>query len=257
VTRAILFAAIGGLCLLPLGAGAQELGSSVAATTKPAHSLMDRRQAARVREGLGTFRPGDKALDEPLTPQDKADIEKFMTTYSPERWNRFQDIPEDRKTHLEKLIRVKMRQLQRTKEEDPQIYELQIKRLPIEDQMFALGWQLKHEEPREPKNGELHKKLKETVKQFVESSIEERRIRLERQQENLQQMQARVTDESSKIKDIANNKDQWIERGISSIENDGGEAFRGMAAPGWPHRQRESTGPATEPSADSGAVASQ
>jgi hypothetical protein len=203
-------------------------------STRPARPMLERRgdqQPQRPwRERLGSYDPS--AGTGPLTEQEVVEIRQFMETHSPRRMRRLEDVPRERQGDIYDRIRAQYHAMQRLKEQDPQIYELRLKRLPIEDEMFALGWRLKHDEELDGKTAqELRAKLREQMRQFVENSLEERRLRLARAQELFEQLKR--------------NKEALIEKGVAGIENERGDVLRDLALPVFP-AQRAVRAPAAD-----------
>src|SRR5437763_460721 len=81
-----------------------------------------------------------------ISPEEWQDIERFMTTRSPKRWAKFNEMPDDeRKQRLGGFVVVRYRAMQELKQNDPAMFDIRLRRLPIEDEIFELGWQLNHE----------------------------------------------------------------------------------------------------------------
>src|SRR5439155_22967679 len=137
-------------------------------TTQPARPL-DRRPYGPVRAmrrpmvpGMGPGNGGGQNLG-PIGEDEMGQIETFMKAYSPKRWEKLQqDVPEDRRKRILDNIRMQYRWMERLKEEDPTIYDIRIKRLPVEDEMFEIGWELHHGDPKSPPD--LRKRLREQVR---------------------------------------------------------------------------------------------
>jgi len=226
---------------LPVMVCAQELASpSPAPATRPSRS------EHFGRERIGTYNPN--VPSEPVTPEEQSDIEKFMSTYSPKRWEKFKNISENRKDKLWRLMRNQMRALQHIKTEDPRIYELRLARLTIEDNMFALGWQIKHE-PESKDPAKLRSELHEYVTQFVENNLQEQKIRVTRMQERLRKEQQDLASAQERLKGFEDRKESLIAKGAEDIENDRMGELRDLGAPLFgSHKSHD--GPSTEPTAD-------
>lgn len=183
----------------------------------------------------------------PMTDDEKGEIEKFMKSYSPRRWEKFQDVPDERKDKILSNIRTQYHWMQRLKDEDPKIYDIRLKRLPIEDDMFALGWELHHGEPKAP--DELRKKLREKVRQFVRNSIEERQARLDRWRERLRKDEEWLNKQQAEFDKDAKNMDTLVDKGIEAVENERPGELKSLAGPMLTPRARPE--PPTPPASSS------
>jgi hypothetical protein len=200
------------------------------------------------RERIGTYNPN--AANEPVTPEDQSEIEKFMSAYSPKRWEKFKNINENRKDKLWRLMRNQMRALEHLKSEDPRIYELRLARLTIEDNMFALGWQIKHE-PENKDPAKLRADLHGYVSQFVDNNFQEQKLRVTRMQERLKKEQQDLVTAQAKLKDFEDRKESLIAKGAEDIENDRLGELRDLGGPLLgPHKPHDGATPSTEPTAD-------
>ena len=187
------------------------------------------RRGMDFRRGLGVTPGGGAGQLPPMTDEEKTEIEQFMKSYSPRRWEKFQDVPEDRRDKILSNIRAQYRWMKRLKEEDAEIYDIRIKRLPIEDEMFALGWEMRQEaHPTEA----TRKKLRDQVRLFVDNSLAERRVRLARWQDRLKQEQLWLADQQSSLQQDLARHDLLVDKGVDAIENDRGMAeLRDLAGP--------------------------
>ena len=220
----------------PAVAAAQE---SQVPSTRPGRPMFDRRPDGRPareiwRERLGNFDPSRSGS--PLSEQEKGEISNVMRTYSPERFRRLDEVPgEERKDKIFDSIAAQYRMLQRMKHEDPEIYDLRLKRLPIEDKMFELRWKLNHDNPNDNVDPrELRKVLREQLGLFVENCLTERRIRVNRAQALLQRAESE--------------KEQLIN---AALENDRADRLRELADPRYMASPRRMKGATTESAGES------
>src|SRR5262245_57046071 len=127
----------------------------------------DRRPPGWRRDGGPTTRP--------INDDDRRAVDAFMQKNSPKRFARIQDRPDMRKEKLYEFLAFRLRMLDNLKQNEPGIYDLQMKRMPIEDEIFDLGWQLRHDADNPD---ELRKKLRQQVRAMMDSRMEERRLRI-------------------------------------------------------------------------------
>ena len=252
VIRSFSLAGAFALALIVQDASAQPSTQAAGATTRHARPFYDRRdgQSPRIRrEQLGTYDPSN--VGGPLSSQEKEEVRSFMQRYSPERLRRLEDVPDQRQTGIYKRIAAQYRSIERMKEEDPEIYQLRLKRLPIEDAMFSLGWQLKRSDDATTKvsTEELRSKLREQVRLFVDSHLEERRIRIERNVQRIKKEQADLQEAQEKLRQMLADKDALIEKGVTGIENERGDALKELSAPILRHPNLPRGAAASEPSA--------
>jgi hypothetical protein len=229
------------------------LALAQAPTTRRSRPMVERRGDATMprlgREHLGTYDPA--ATGGQLSDAEREEVMRFMEKYSPRRAQRLKDVPEKRQEPILRHIDAQYRALQRAKDEDPQIYELRLKRLPIEDAMFDLGWQLKHDDDNTTRvtNEELRSRLRDQVRQFVDNCLEERRLRADRQAQRIRQEQQKLESEQKQLGELIANKESLIEKGVSAIEEERAGALKDLVAP---PRKLPRTPSATEPTATAG-----
>ena len=179
---------------------------------------------------------------EEMTDERWAAIEKFMKTHSPERTRRLEEVPEDRRDNLKRAIARRYDQIHQIREREPGMYELRLKRLAIEDQIFALSLQLKEESTSETVK-QLHGKLDEQVTALFRNSVQERRLRLKQARQRLDQAQTKLEEDRANEQAIVKalvkgiiEEDRWPTLGPPAPGDPrlGGEGPRGPGGPGGP-----------------------
>lgn len=179
------------------------------------------------RPGMGP-RPGQQgqwsrnermggATTRPVSPDEIAEADAFMQKYSPRRYEKLQELPDARREKLMVFLAARYRMLQELKQNDPEIYEIRIARISVEDNIFDLGWQLNHDSPRNV--DELKSKLDKQLRALYRSGIEERRVRL-------RQWKKRVEEEIAQIEKNEANMDRIVESSMNNLLNN--EAWPGM-----------------------------
>src|SRR5439155_8229585 len=135
----------------------------------------------RQRDGTTPVRPGEwrrnRAASQPaeagpttlppMTDEERKDVEKFLKDNAPKRYEKAQDLQDDRQKRILEAARTQYRALQRLKEQDPQMYDIRIKRLPIMDDIFALGWDLRHGDAKSSET--TRQKVRERLRQLIDS----------------------------------------------------------------------------------------
>jgi hypothetical protein len=122
----------------------------------------------------------------------------------------------------------KYRMLEQLKEHDQAIYDIRMKRLPIEDQIFDLSQKIRR------KDGDvdsLRSQRREQVKLWAENALEERRARLE-------QLQRRLDDERKRLEADSKNKERFVETQLKRLDDDRGGLKGDFAFPMLPPRER-------------------
>ena len=181
------------------------------------------------REGGGA---GGGPATRPISEADWQEITQFMKQYSPKRWAKLTDLPEERQGRLKSFVADRYRMMQQMKQNDPAMFDLRLKRLPIEDEIFALGWDLNHK----PDDADAtRKKLREQVRMLIESRIDEHELRIKELKDRLEQEQKRLAEAKA-------NKDSMIDASMAAIDNERwpamGELVPPMPGEGRPPQQR-------------------
>jgi hypothetical protein len=148
------------------------------------------------RGGNEEWRRGDARPDNPNfaepSKEEWEDVRKFMDKYSPKRLARMEDIADDtRQQFVRNMAAARYRAIQEIKQRDEKLYEIRLKRMKIEDDVFALSWDAKGADKPEKPRAELRSKLRE----MVLSSLEERKYHLQRAAERLKQSQKEIQED--------------------------------------------------------------
>jgi len=193
-------------------------------------------------EGGGPMRPpggwwrGDNnPMNRPVSAEEWVYVDRFMKNFSPIRWIKFNDLPEnDKKQKLKNAIAVRYRAMQELKGNDSGLYDLRLKRLRVEDEIFDVGWKLNHPDAAkspttapttQPTPEEMRSHLRELVRDLVRNRIEERRMRVAQLKERLGNEQNRLDQEQS-------NEERAIEAGMTAIQKQRWPGMNEMVPPG-------------------------
>jgi hypothetical protein len=199
-------------------------------TTQPARpdrfgGLNERRGRTPVG-GTSNASPANAAAPAAMTDEERKEIEAFFQKGAPKRFEKYQDVPEERKQKLLQAVRGQYRMLQRMKEDDPEIYAIRMKRMPIEDEMFSLGWDLRHGDAKD----DTRQKLRGKIREFLASKLEERTVRLAR-------LEKRVKDEQAALQRDQGQLEQLVDRGLNAMETERPGELRDLGnGPVFPHR---------------------
>jgi len=156
-----------------------------------------------------------------IDPAEWTQAEAFMKENSPRRWAAFEKIPGDN-PHRLTVMRAfygRYRMLQGLRDEDPALYDLRMKRLKLEDNVFGLVWDLKHEDAPDVKQ-KIQTELKAQVVELVDVGIQERGRRIER-------LETALKDEKERFAKDQNNRDGLVKEQLDRIlKDDNGDPMR-------------------------------
>jgi hypothetical protein len=153
--------------------------------------------------GRGEWRRGDARPEyfAPPTTDEWAKIEAFMKSHSPERLKRLEEIGDDeRQQGVRSMFAARYRTMQDLKDRDPEIYQIRLARMPVEDQVFDLGWKVKHKQSTKADEDQLRAQLRVLIK----SRLQERAVHVRRAEQRLQEDEKRLDElVTANLKDIA------------------------------------------------------
>jgi hypothetical protein len=156
-----------------------------------------------------------------IDPAEWTQAEAFMKDNSPRRWAAFEKIPGDN-PHRLTVMRAfygRYRMLQSLRDEDPALYDLRMKRLKLEDNVFGLVWDLKHEDAPDAKQ-KIQTDLKAEVVELVDVGIQERGRRIER-------LETALKDEKERFAKDQNNREGLVKEQLERIlKDDNGDPMR-------------------------------
>jgi hypothetical protein len=150
----------------------------------------------------GSDDPRSDEFIEP-TPEEWNEIEAFMKKHSPERLARLEEIgDEERQQNVKNMFAARYRAMQKLKEQDPELYEIRVARMPVEDKVFELGWRLTHKQSEKP--DETRSQLRAQLRLLVKSRLDERALSLRHMERRLKADQQRIDDMvEANLRDIA------------------------------------------------------
>ena len=138
------------------------------------------------------------------TPEEWKEIEAFMKKHSPERWTRLEEVGDDqRQQGVRNMFAARYRALQELKQQDPEMYQIRIARMPIEDKAFDLSWKLTHARPNEPQD-ENKAKLRVQLGLLVKSKLDERELRLRHLEKHLAEARQKLKDDEQRMDELVN-----------------------------------------------------
>lgn len=160
----------------------------------------------------GEWRRGDFA--NPVGPGEPSEeewkeITAFMKAHSPKRLERIDEIgDEQRQQGVRNMFAARYRAMQDLKERDPDLYKVRLERLPIEDEVFTLSWELAHS--KTDKGDAERDKLRQLMRRLVKSRLDERTLRLK-------QAERRIELERERLKNDEQRIDALVEANLADI----------------------------------------
>jgi hypothetical protein len=140
-----------------------------------------------------------------------ADISAFMKEHSPERFKAISNLPELPRQRLMMEAFRNWRNYQYVKINQPDLAELMVTRVELEDQAFKLVNQIKTEKPDDPKAALADRQLlQEKIGQLLDTNIKERQLRIARLQKTLESEQELLTRDSK-------HRDELVERRLHAF----------------------------------------
>jgi hypothetical protein len=126
------------------------------------------------------------------------EIKLFMKSHSPERLGRLDEIGDDnRQQAVRNMFAARYRMLQELKERDPELYDIRLKRLPVEDKAFELSWRLMRKQADNPE--EARKQLRAQLRELVKNRLQERALHIRHMEQRLKLEEQRMKAEEQRI----------------------------------------------------------
>jgi hypothetical protein len=180
--------------------------------------------------GYGRF--GGPGYYRDATPAELADVTAVMKEHSPERLKAISNLPDFPRRRLMIEALRNWRNYQRVKIDQPDLAQLMVTRVELEDQAFKLVNQIKAEKSDDPKVAMADRQsLQEKIGQLLDTNIKERQLRIARLQKTLESEQEQLAKDSKQ-------RDELVEKRL--------HAFLGIADIA-PADQSGTTKPTTQP----------
>jgi hypothetical protein len=134
----------------------------------------------------------------------------------------FMQLPEEKRERVRRFMFWRHQQVTRLREDDPQMYDLHIRRLTIEDAIFPLFWTIRRADGEETKEvAEARLQLRQHVVALIDVGLKEREARLER-------MKRRYAEEQERLSIDRARQEELVEQRIEEILRPrGGGPFMG------------------------------
>jgi hypothetical protein len=268
-----------GVAFTSLPAHGESATAAPAPATQPAADAQAQPAAQRSR-AADPVRPGPRMRDERPTPAPAADIPwdeiaAFMRQHSPLKWERWEQFNHkypagygrgDLKQRLEDGIRGQYAELKKVKGVDPVEYELDVRRVEIEDKIFGANADYRRGTDDVEKQSRARTQMQQHVRDMLALRDELKKHRLERrkaelahQSEQIDKQLAALAEKSSpqekQIANIARNllSDQppplWDRSGSGPANPPSGSPRRDGGAPDDREQRPGPAAPTTKPTA--------
>jgi len=131
----------------------------------------------------------------------------FFREYSPNRFAMFDDLPEDnpRRGHIRRFVTGRYLMMQELKKRDEKLYDTRLKQIQLEDTIFDLVRQVNSTELNDEERETARKELRQNVVLWVDASLAERKLRLEK-------LEAMIEQEKLKLDKDEQARDALIEK---------------------------------------------
>lgn len=210
IQRICILIAMSALILGPAWVGAQEPSGDDDRQDGAQDPIPDRQGDGRDRWG-GEWRREYRGLRpwEEISDEKWAAVERFMKAHSPERLKRLDEVPDERREMIRRSIVRRFDSMQQAREREPKMYELRLKRMRIEDEIFTLGLKLK-ELVKPDAVEKTRKELRAQVKALLENRLSERRLRLEQAEQRLKEERKGLQREEEGLAEIVERHLKWL-----------------------------------------------
>jgi hypothetical protein len=235
---------ITGFCILAFVAVAVRADQPATRPTTPNDVRSFERQPGYEGGGGRRMGGGPRRLAEPLpTDAEWGEISAFMKEHSPERLNAINSLPDGvRRDNLKILLNREYKNFQRIKVDQPEVGQLMIKRLDLEDRVFKLANDVRAERAHgDPRLNSDKQSLEKTVGDWIDASFKEREARVAR-------LKTALADEEDKLERDRANREQLVQIRLKNFLNGQRADSRIMdASPVDPRDTEDRQTPTTQP----------
>lgn len=188
--------------------------------------------------GPGRFGRGQGAMFPPPSQQEVQDTVNFFRDHAPNRYALFEQLDEGRPRF--RVLRVmvnRFRQVQRFKDNDPELYNLAVKQFELQDEAFGMIRNVAG--PGNP-DAETLSKLRDKVRELAQLGLKEREKRVERLEKMLAEEKTRLDADKA-------DPDALVDRQLRQIRNEADEVKRHFDSLQDFQRPRDDRGSANTP----------
>ncbi|MBC8106152.1 MAG: hypothetical protein H7Z14_06145 [Anaerolineae bacterium] len=245
---ALVTLAICTACILTLGPASivSSAPQEASSTTKTSGSP---RFGPRERADRGRGAPHPQQ-SQPPTTQEREEVIEFFRTNMKNRMSVFDRLPDGQpaKNRMLQMMTERYRRLQRTKAQDPTVYELMVSQMVLQDEALSLLQDQRNSQNDATKREALEQELRDKVKQLINDTLQERRKRVE----HLEQM---LKDQKSRLELDEAHPDALVSQHLKQLKTDIDEMRKiwpGRRAGGMGMGERRPSPPTTDLTTEQG-----
>ncbi len=172
-------------------------------------------------DGAGPMRPMGRGGLRAAQPseEDMVEILAFMRVHSPNRVKAMESLPEESAARrgVMAFVVARYRALQALKDEDAQLYGLNVKQVEIEDELYGLLAPARAVGDRE----KIRERIHDAVKRQIDTNLAERERRLNRLRESLQREERKLDTDRAQIDELTDARTNALVReGTPALRRD-------------------------------------
>jgi hypothetical protein len=190
--------------------------------------------------GMGGPDDGQRPRFGRFAPATEKDIEEariFMRENAPNRWQAVESLPDEGSSlrrNVMGFVVARYRMLQGMKEEDPKLYDIKVKQLRVEDELYGMLANTNTPEQRTAMKPELTT----AAKKLVELTLQEREQRIAKLKDIVtREEQTLASDQGQVDAKTAARVESLITEGQAALRGDMGGGRRGEHRREWPASQ--------------------
>lgn len=178
-----------------------------AAPTSPAAARQERLDDQRERRALGAGR-----LAREISDEEWESALLFFKQHSPERMAALEGLDNSRKRRFRPIIATRYESIQSLEGVNPELHQIKIRQLEIEDQIFALKREHNDVTPKSPEAQKLREQMRQVVAELIQSRVQERKVRINRIQKLLAQEQKKLVEDERRQEQMINRHTEAVLR---------------------------------------------
>lgn len=154
-----------------------------------------------------------------ISDEDMQEVMTFMREHSPHRIKTMEKLPEDSAARrgVMAFVVARYRSLQALKDEDAQLYDLGVKQVEIEDELYGLLAPARAVGDRE----KMRDQIRVAVKRQVETNLAERERRLSRLRESLRREERKLDGDRARIDELTDARtNALVQEGTGALRRD-------------------------------------
>jgi hypothetical protein len=188
---------------------------------QPVADRVERPERVEQRGDVATMRATGRAGGRgvQLSDEDMQEVMAFMREHSPNRVKAMESLPEESSARrgVMAFVVARYRALQAVKDEDAQLYDLGVKQVEIEDDLYRLLASARTVGDRE----KMRDRIRTAVRPQVETNLAERKQRLSRLREALRREERKLDADRAQIDELTETRtNTLIQEGTAALRRD-------------------------------------